>query len=243
MEQRPRVGITMRIELETDRFYLSRYYSEALEAAGAIPIHLALIPDADYIAAVMGGLDGVLLPGSDSDVDPARYGKEPGPGLGQVHPLKDDTDALVLSEVETRELPLLAICFGMQMLNVSRGGTLVQDLRAEMPQTINHQQGIPRARLSHRLRFLEGGMLEKLSGHAETYVNSHHHQAVENIGHHLIPTAWKSDCIVEALEDSRDHRFVLGVQWHPEIGWRGNDFSEAIFAKFIASMTRGNAKS
>jgi putative glutamine amidotransferase len=126
MNHRPRIGITTRIELETDRFYLSRYYSEALEAAGAIPIHLALIPHEEYIATALDGFDGVLLPGSDSDVDPSRYDKEPSKWLGSVHPIKDATDALVLSEIEKRAMPLLAICFGMQMLNVSRGGTLIQ---------------------------------------------------------------------------------------------------------------------
>ena len=122
----------MRLELETDRFYLSRHYSEAVEAAGGVPIHISLIPHPDYISAVMDGLDGVLLPGSDSDVDPLRYGAEPHHNLGQVVPLKDETDLLVLEEVEKRRLPLLAICFGMQVLNVSRGGTLIQDIGAQL---------------------------------------------------------------------------------------------------------------
>jgi len=91
---RPRIGITMRLELQTDRFYLSRYYSEAVAAAGGVPVHISLIPKADYIANVMGDLDGVLLPGSDSDIDPLRYGAEPHPQLGSVHPVKDETDLL-----------------------------------------------------------------------------------------------------------------------------------------------------
>ncbi|HYE66578.1 MAG TPA: gamma-glutamyl-gamma-aminobutyrate hydrolase family protein, partial [Pyrinomonadaceae bacterium] len=113
-DERPRIGITMRLELETGRFYLARDYSEALEAAGAVPVHIGLIPRADYIAALMEVLDGVLLPGSDSDVDPLRYGREPHPMLGRVQPLKDETDALVLEELERRGTPLLAICYGMQ---------------------------------------------------------------------------------------------------------------------------------
>src|SRR6185503_3490352 len=130
---RPIIGITMRIELETDRFYLARYYSEAVAAAGGAPVHISLIPDAGYIAAVMSDLDGVLLPGSDSDVDPLRYGAEPHPNLGSIHPIKDQTDLLVLEEIERRALPLFAICFGMQVLNVSRGGTLIQDIRSQVP--------------------------------------------------------------------------------------------------------------
>src|SRR4029434_8225070 len=79
---RPRIGITMRLELETDRFYLARHYSEAIEAARGAPVHISLMPDRSYISAIMDVLDGVLLPGSDSDVDPLRYGSEPHPNLG-----------------------------------------------------------------------------------------------------------------------------------------------------------------
>src|SRR3954470_20797842 len=94
--ERPRIGITMRIELETDRFYLARHYSEAVEAAGGAPVHISLIPRRGYIESVMEGLDGILLPGSDSDVDPLHYGRDPQPKLGSVHPIKDETDMLVL---------------------------------------------------------------------------------------------------------------------------------------------------
>src|SRR6266513_1708338 len=137
-KQRPRIGITMRLELETDRFYLSRHYSEAVEGAGGAPFLISLIPRRDYISTVMAELDGVLLPGSDSDIDPLRYGAEPHPRLGSVHSVKDETDLLVLEEVEKRGLPLFAICFGMQALNVFRGGTLIQDIGSQVPTAINH---------------------------------------------------------------------------------------------------------
>src|SRR5205807_370878 len=96
---RPRIGITMRLELETDRFYLGRHYSEAVEAAGGLPVHIPLIPQQDFIKQVLAGLDGLLLPGSNSDVDPQRYGREPHSQLGVVHPEKDETDLLALAEV------------------------------------------------------------------------------------------------------------------------------------------------
>src|SRR5437870_3884745 len=93
-EMRPVIGITTRIELETDRFYLSRHYSEAVEAAGGVPLMVPLIPHSDYLKQVIARVDGVLLPGSDSDVDPLRYGRDPHPQLGSVHPVKDETDLL-----------------------------------------------------------------------------------------------------------------------------------------------------
>ena len=232
---RPRIGITMRIELETDRFYLARAYSEAVEAAGGAPVHIRLITHEDYIATVMEGLDGVLLPGSDSDVDPLRYGQEPHPLLGSVHPIKDETDALVLAEVERRATPLLAICFGMQVLNVTRGGTLIQDIRSAMPDAIKHQQGAPRDRRSHRVRLLEGSLLSEMAGSASALVNSHHHQAIERVGSELVATAWTADGLVEALEDPRGDRFALAVQWHPEIAWQEDDFSRALFERFVSA--------
>ncbi|HJS23434.1 MAG TPA: gamma-glutamyl-gamma-aminobutyrate hydrolase family protein, partial [Pyrinomonadaceae bacterium] len=116
MQKRPRIGITMRIEHTTDRFYLSRHYSEAIEAAGGAPLHISLIPNFEYIDSIVEGLDGILLPGSDSDVDPLRYGQQPHPDLGVVQTIKDETDLLVIGAAERRGIPLFAICFGMQIL-------------------------------------------------------------------------------------------------------------------------------
>ena len=232
---RPRIGITMRLELETDRFYLSRCYSEAIEAAGGAPVHISLIPKPDYVAAVMDDLDGVLLPGSDSDIDPLRYGTEPHPNLGSVHPVKDETDLLVLDEIEKRRLPLFAICFGMQALNVSRGGTLIQDIPSQLPKAIKHQQGVPRDRPSHGIKLAKPSLLLSLASDEQVLVNSHHHQAVEKVGRDLIATAWTFDGLIEAVEDSRPERFALGVQWHPELGWKEDRLSQALFERFIAA--------
>lgn len=238
VSSRPRIGITMRIELETDRFYLSRHYSEAVEAAGGAPFHISLIPNLDYVSAMMDGLAGVLLPGSDSDVDPMLYGHEPHQSLGHVHPIKDQTDMLVLEEIEKRQLPLLGICFGMQILNVSRGGTLIQDISSQLPAAIKHSQGTPRERPSHRIRLLEGSLLSSLASDQTALVNSHHHQAIETVGRDLVATAWASDGLVEALEDPRSDRFVTAVQWHPESGWQQDNLSQALFQRFVSEASK-----
>lgn len=238
IDVRPRIGITMRLELETNRFYLARAYSEAVEAAGGAPVHISLIPRAEYISAVMDQLDGVLLPGSDSDVDPLRYGHEPHPMLGSVHYVKDETDCLVLAETERRNIPVLGICFGVQILNVTRGGTLVQDIPSQFPSAINHRQGAPRDRRSHRVRFLEGSLLHRIIGADSALVNSHHHQAIDTVGRNLIAAAWTSDGLIEALEDPRPERFVVGVQWHPEIDWENDSFSQMLFSIFIEAARK-----
>ena len=231
---RPRIGITMRLEVETNRFYLARYYSEAVEAAGGIPVNIPLIPRPDFIRHIMADLDGLLLPGSNSDVDPLRYGREPHPQLGAVHAEKDETDLLALVEVEERAMPLFAICFGAQVLNVSRGGTLIQDIVSQHADAIKHEQGAPRDRHSHRVRLLEDSRLGQLAKAETAPVNSHHHQAIETLGRELVATAWAPDGIVEALEDPRGDRFVVGVQWHPELGWEQDDLSQALFNRFTA---------
>jgi putative glutamine amidotransferase len=234
MTKRPCIGIPMRIEIPTERFYLSRYYSEAIEAAGGAPVHISLIPNADYIDSVVDRLDGILLPGSDSDVDPLRYGQQPHQGLGNVHPIKDETDLLTLAAAERLGIPLLAICFGMQVLNVSRGGTLVQDIPSQVAGAIKHDQGAPRDRASHNVKLESASRFGKLTTTNDLLVNSHHHQAVDSIGENLVPIAWSADGLVEALEDPRDDRFVVAVQWHPELGWKEDPFSQRLFKSFVS---------
>ncbi|HET6851234.1 MAG TPA: gamma-glutamyl-gamma-aminobutyrate hydrolase family protein [Pyrinomonadaceae bacterium] len=238
MNKRPRIGIPMRIEHTTDRFYLSRHYSEAVEAAGGAPVHISLIPNSDYVDSVVDGLDGILLPGSDSDVDPLRYGQQPHPELGAVHTIKDETDLLVIAAAERRRLPLFAICFGMQILNVSRGGTLIQDIRSQVPEAIKHEQGAPRDRPSHRVTLLESTKLSKIAATADAIVNSHHHQAIESIGANLVATAWSTDGVIEAMEDPRPDRFVIAVQWHPELGWEDDVISQQLFKSFVNHAAR-----
>jgi putative glutamine amidotransferase len=223
----------MRIEYSTDRFYLGRHYSEALQAAGAVPLHISLIPNEEYVGAAVEDLDGILLPGSDSDVDPQRYGQQPHRRLGTVQRIKDETDLLVIAAAEERGIPILGICFGMQILNVSRGGTLIQDIESQVPNSIQHEQGVPRDRRSHSVKLLSGSTVQSLAGSDEEFVNSHHHQAIEVIGQNLNATAWSNDGLVEALEDPRPEKFVMAVQWHPELGWEDDQFSQAIFRHFV----------
>jgi len=242
MAYRPKIGITMRIEQATRRFYLGRDYSEALAGLGATPLHIPLIPDADYIADAVAGLDGILLPGSDSDVDPIYFDEDPHPKLGNVVPEKDETDQLVLAQIEKRGLPLLAICYGLQSLNVSRGGSLVQDIASQVENAIKHQQGIPLERRSHAIRIKGGSILEKALGVGvdTSKVNSHHHQAISKTGKDLEAIAWANDGVIEAVEDTRSDRFVVGVQWHPELNWQNDELSRYLFGELITQAAKGS---
>lgn len=231
----------MRLELETQRFYLGRDYSEAIEACGGLPVHIPLIPDRAFIASVTEGLDGILLPGCDSDIDPAYYGEDPHPRLRRVVPEKDETDMLVLAEAERSNIPVLAICYGIQALNVERGGTLIQDIESQVKNCINHQQGNPVARNSHEIKLERDSLLlgyARLKNVGEKIkVNSHHHQAIRVVGGNLRAVAWANDGVIEAIQDTRPDRFVLGVQWHPELSWSTDELSRSIFEDFVLRCT------
>jgi len=234
MGKRPRIGITMRLEMETRRFYLGRDYSEAVTACGGIPVHIALIPQAEYINEALADLDGILLPGSNTDVDPFFYGEEPHPNLGTVIPEKDQTDRLVLEEAERLNLPFLGICFGMQALNVWRGGSLIQDIRALVDNCLKHDQGTPYDRNSHSIELESGSILAEMNkSEPETRVNTSHHQAIARLGANLRTTAWAPDGVIEGVEDTREGRFVVGVQWHPEMTFGHDAFSRKIFERFV----------
>lgn len=242
MKRRPRIGLTMRLEIEKRRFYLGRDYCEALESCGAVPLHLALIPKRDLIKDALEDLDGILLPGSDTDVEPERYGEEPHLKIGKIIDEKDETDLLVLEEAEKLKMPVLAICFGMQVLNVFRGGTLFQDINSQISGVLKHEQGMPLDRNSHSIEIEKQSLLFRLKVTDNVRVNSHHHQSINKIGSNLKPTAWAKDGVIEGIEETRSDRFNLGVQWHPENSWKTDLFSKNIIETFVESCAKYKQK-
>ncbi len=231
----------MRHDTERGRFYLAAEYSEAVIAAGGVPVHITLSDNEDYVREIAMRLDGVLLPGSASDVDPNLYGQEPDVKLGMVHPRRDRTDLKLLEFAERRALPLLAICYGMQVWNVARKGTLVQDTASRWQGAIKHAQEGVREHRSHHIRLAEGSRLYEIverssanfSRQDNPAVNSHHHQGVQEVGENLRAVAWAGDELVEAIEETREGRWGIGVQWHPEVDWRNDEVSRELFAEFV----------
>lgn len=242
MKKRPKIGISSRLNENKKQFYIGRDYCEALEHFGALPVIIPLIPKREYLSEIIISLDGILLPGSDTDVDPNLYGEHPHPRLKKVVPEKDETDLLLLDEAEKSNLPILAICFGMQVLNVSRGGTLYQDIETQIPNCIKHRQGTPLDRNSHQITFTDAPNLITRFVPPEDFkdvkVNSHHHQAIKLIGKDLQATSFAADGVVESFEDTRENRFVLGVEWHPEHSYRKDVLSKEIFKAFVDFCAR-----
>ncbi|WP_041436873.1 gamma-glutamyl-gamma-aminobutyrate hydrolase family protein [Thermus oshimai] len=194
----------------TQGFYGVRTpYLEALVQVGLTPV---LLPpqDPEGVERLLPHLDGLLLPGG-VDVDPALYGEEPGPGLGEVHPERDALELRLARYAAKEGMPLLGICRGLQVLNVALGGSLHQDLQSP----IQHYQKAPWGTLGHSVRQVGKSPLEGLF--PETFrVNSYHHQGVKALGQGLRPVAVAPDGLVEAVV-LEGHPLFLGVQWHPEL--------------------------
>ncbi len=196
------------------RLSLRLSYTQAVQEAGGIAVVLPAHGYVDDVALLVDRLDGLLFAGGP-DLDPVTYGRDPHPELGpEVDHLSDEYERALLDEATARDLPQLAICRGMQALNVSRGGTLHQHLpdRTEL----EHLQTLPPYEVAHPVSVLAGSPLHRITQRHELDVNTFHHQAVNVVGKGLVPCAHAPDGTIEALFDP-DLRFCLGVQWHAEL--------------------------
>lgn len=238
---RPWIGIPTGYDAELGRYVQDRRYLDAVAQTGGCPVLIPVPGSAGQVACLAGRLDGILLPGSPSDISPARYGEEPGPALGRMFPERDETDFALLDVAESRALPVLGICHGMQTLNVWRGGSLVQDIPSEVNGNIRHQNpGRPSHRPVHRIRIRSGCVLEGIFG-SEFDVNSFHHQAVREPGRGLEIVAHAADGVVEAIEGPRG-RFFIGVQWHPEASFERSAQTRALFRSFIQAAAEASGR-
>jgi putative glutamine amidotransferase len=181
-------------------------YSQAIAAAGGLPVVLPPV-DLPGIEPLLRQLAGVCLSGGP-DLDPAAYGAAPDPRLGPTWPDLDAYELELARRADALDVPLLAICRGMQTLNVARGGTLHQHVDG-------HRQALPGERPSHAVDVAPDSRLRALAGAPRIEVNSFHHQAIAATGAGLRPVAWSADGIVEAVE-AAGPRFLVGVQWHAE---------------------------
>ena len=196
------------------RLSLRLSYTQAIQEAGGIAVVLPAHGFADDVAPLLDRLDGLLFSGGP-DLDPATYGHERHPLLGpDVDRVSDEYELAMLREATARDLPMLAICRGMQALNVSRGGTLHQHLPDHS--ALEHRQAHEPYEPAHAITVRAGSPLHRLTGRRRLEVNSFHHQAVDELGARLVPCATAPDGTLEALFDP-ELRFCLGVQWHAEL--------------------------
>jgi putative glutamine amidotransferase len=235
---RPRIGIPWRTS-EEERQNLApgkdknRYYSDAVEKAGGEPVVVSL-KDPEHLESVLATLDGFVLPGSPADVDPKEYGRSDS-GMSEPADYKrEQTDRAILKHAFAEGKPVLAICYGCQLLNVYLGGTLIQDLRSETGTNVAHRKKDltpePQDDPRHVARFEPGSRLASLAGGGQAEVNSSHHQSIEQPGRQLKITGRAPDGIVESVEWTGDATWVTGVQWHPE-RMTGDSLAERLFSE------------
>jgi putative glutamine amidotransferase len=220
MPRQPLVAVTATIREETDvsRVRLTAAYLHVIERAGLVPVVVApFAHDGDAaVARVLDAVDGIVLTGGE-DIAPASYGAAPSPLLQTVSVPRDTTEIALARGARERTLPTLAICRGIQLLNVALGGTLIQDISSERPGSLSHDQSASREVRTHAIRLDTGSRLARALGSASLDVNSFHHQALDRIGGGLHVTARAPDGIVEGVETaSADPWWAVGVQWHPE---------------------------
>jgi putative glutamine amidotransferase len=187
-------------------------------------------------------LDAFVLPGSPADVDPARYAEPRHDKTKTLDADRDRTDSTILDHAIAVHKPVLAICYGCQILNVHQGGTLVQDIPAEKPGTDAHGKTDLAASaamkdLEHGATLAEGSQLKKLAGAAQVQINSSHHQSIDRPGERLLVTALGTDGIVEGVELQSPDDWVVGVQWHPE-RMPDDVFAQKLFADFVGAARK-----
>lgn len=246
---KPRIAIP--IPTSTDPAYNQRswqQYASAIERSGGDPVEIPLTASPRDTADLINTCQAVLLPGSPADVNPHRYGQEPIPECSPADPARENVDELLIQDAHNLYKPILAICFGVQSLNVWRGGTLIQNLNV-LP--VNHPAGRGVA-VAHTAAVAPESLLGALilpdeapdqSGFLRLPINSSHHQAIAIPGDGLRVTArCPQDAVIEAVEgglspEGAAAHFVLGVQWHPERSYDISPTSQAIFHRFIAEAT------
>ncbi len=188
-------------------------YLRAVERAGGLPL-VAPPMDLEAIEPLLAQVAGVCLSGGP-DLDPVAYGADPHPSLGPVNDALDRFEIELARQADARGLPVLAVCRGMQALNVARGGTLHQHLPDRPGVTIVHRQSEPGTEVTHAIRVEAGSRLASMMDSEEAHVNSFHHQAIDRLGPGLRAVAWSTDGVIEGVEaPARD--FLIGVQWHAE---------------------------
>lgn len=222
MSRPPRIIIAATIRTDdsatppTRRVRLNASYVHAVERAGGLPLIVPPLEQLAHAEAVIESCDGLLLTGGE-DVDPERYGEPRHPKLEITNPERDATEIALIEAARARGTPTLAICRGLQILNVALGGTLVQDIRSQRPSAIDHDPGGSRDAPAHAIDVEPDSQLARMLGVTHFSANSLHHQAADRVAEGLRATAWAPDGLVEGLEwTGHDGWWAVAVQWHPE---------------------------
>lgn len=219
--RRPSIGITPDVSEPSASQPFAKYdlkaaYADAVLRAGGLPFVLPYSEDRSVIDCWLDRLSGLVITGGAFDIAPEHYGQTAREGLGPVKAGRTGFELALLKAALARQLPVLGVCGGMQLINVAFGGTLYQDLGRELPDARPHEQQHDRTQPHHPVEVKADSLLAECVGKGQVMVNSTHHQAVHAVGEGLVATAHAPDGVIEAVERP-GAGFVLGVQWHPEL--------------------------
>lgn len=230
---KPVIGLSCSYEKDENnhRIFLNHSYLDAIRHFGGIPVVLPSEGNDDELEYLASQCDGILFTGG-MDIEPALYGEEKWNDTVSTTPDRDRSESLIFRLAEERDLPILGICRGIQMMNVYFGGTLYQDIPTQAPSKVTHSMGTCLNRLCHNCIIEPGTPLHTLIGRDKIEVNSFHHQSVKDVAPGFAVMGRCEDGIIEAIWNPHK-RFLWAVQWHPERIWDLEDSSASLFRAFI----------
>jgi putative glutamine amidotransferase len=234
----PLVALTATTEIirGASRVRVNQAYTDALVACGVVPLVVPPIADIGLAARVLDGVVGLVLTGGE-DVAPSLFGASPHPATNAPHDPRDACEIALAREARRRGIPTLAICRGIQLVNVAFGGTLIQDIPSELPSALSHDPGGARDQRVHRVCIDRDSALHRIVGAVEIDTNSFHHQALDEVAEGLRVTARTDDGVIEAVESTDPVWWMIGVQWHPEeLTHTPEAWDRSLFAAFAEAL-------
>ena len=237
MSKRAIIGISSSIIVDNSgsfagykRAYVNKDYVDAVIRAGGVPLIIPFSTDKEVIISQTQLIDGLILSGGH-DISPYNYGQEPSQKIGETFPERDTYEIILLEESKKRNIPILGICRGFQLINVAAGGTLYQDLSLIPGNILKHNQVSNPTLKTHKVEIKENSFISSIFG-KETMVNSFHHQVINKVANDFIVVAKASDGVVEAIEH-KTYKFLVAVQWHPEMLAVNCEKARVLFSKFV----------
>jgi putative glutamine amidotransferase len=233
IDRKPLIGITANYEYEKESLNINKGYCDAVNKAGGLAVVIPFSDDIDFLENMFLRCDGFLISGGP-DVEPKYYGEENLPINGSISPLRDFVELFFARKAIEKNKPVFGICRGVQVINVALGGTLYQDIYKQIQdrELIKHRQEAPKWYPTHDIVIEKGSRVCKSLKSERIGVNSFHHQAIKTLAPGMIITSRASDGIIESIEHSQ-HRYAVGVQWHPEIMWQKNPTFLGLFEDFV----------
>ena len=216
-----------------ERIYVNKDYVSSVSSAGAVPLMIPMDATEENLRQTLELVDGMIFSGGH-DIAPIRYGEEPHQKLQEICPERDDFDFLLYRLAKEHSLPILGICRGFQLMNVSEGGKLYQDLSLKNTESLKHSQGHGPSIPTHTVKVESGSKFYKILGKEEIRVNSFHHQAVKSTSENVAISGKALDNVVEAIE-LKNYPFGLGVQFHPEMLQAKEEDMKKIFAALVSA--------